>query len=250
MKNASFSRINTGDKLLHFIQQNLQNRSNQTYQKKKFTVILDLDGTLIDNFPRQMRILQDQLKPQFPYLPWEQIIKKINQKKKIIYSVLEVISEFVPDKITFNEISVQFLKYFLSERYLHHDQIIPGAKKFVRQLYRFGVEIIFLTGRPASLMTLGTLKILQKIVPNFERFGGKLIMKPKEDLADKKFKIEIMDEIIIDHENSEIIYVDNEGSICNKINQEFKNVIVWHYLSTQSNNEIFDGRKITRWTLI
>ncbi|WP_371806650.1 HAD family hydrolase [Candidatus Lokiarchaeum ossiferum] len=242
--NILYSRINTSDQLLQFIKKKIRSRS------KQITMILDLDGTLIDNFPRQMVILQQHLQPHFPHLPWVQITQKINQNKHCLYSIMEVISEFVADKITFEEINAQFLKSFLSEQYLHHDQIIPGAKKFLQQLYRLNVEIIFLTGRPAFLMTKGTLKTLQKIIPPFERFTGKLIMKPNEDDADHKFKIEVMDEILSDHKNSYILYVDNEGSICNQISQEFTEILVWHYLSTQSNNEEFNGRKLTRWKLI
>lgn len=160
---------------------------------------------------------------------------------------MDIISKYISKNDQKERIENQFLRYFLSEYYLHYDRFLNGAEKFIRQLYIMGVEVIFLTGRTKSLMKHGTLDIIQKCGTTLNNTIGKLIMKPEVETHDQKFKCETMDCIISKRKNKCIIFIDNEGSICESIKKEYIHVFVWHFLSSQSINCMFDGQKLTRW---
>ncbi len=238
------SSIKTGEKLLQFISHNLRNHN---FHKTHLTVLLDLDGTLIDTFPRQLVILHDQLMPRFPNLPWPQIKQELQNQKQPIYSILEIIQRYIDDSAVYDEIQQAFLEQFLSERYLHHDRLIPRAKEFVTMLHNMGVDIVFLTGRPESEMKNGTVKKIQQLGLNVKLHTPELVMKPNFEDNDLKFKVKYMQQKLSKHKKHRFIFVDNEGSTCNKIKLLFPNVFVWHYLFTQSNNDMFNGAKLIRW---
>ncbi len=238
------SSIKTGEKLLQFISHNLRNHN---FHKTRLTVLLDLDGTLIDTFPRQLAILRDQLMPRFPNLPWPQIKRELQNQKQPPYSILGIIQGYIDDSAVSDEIQQTFLKYFLSDCYLHHDGLIPKAKEFVTMLHNLGVGIVFLTGRPEPEMRQGTVQMIQQLGLHVKLDTPELVMKPNFEENDLTFKVKYMQQQLSKHKKHRYIFIDNEGSTCNKIKLLFPNVFVWHYLSTQSNNDMFNGPKLIRW---
>jgi hypothetical protein len=71
-------------------------------------------------------------------------------------------------------------------------------------------------------------------------------MKPNRNLADKKFKTDIIK--ILKHNthfaNRIVLYLDNEGEICNSMQREIPNAFIFQFLTNQSKNISFPGLKV------
>ncbi len=93
-----------------------------------------------------------------------------------------------------------FYRLFLSERYLHLDEPLPGAAEALRALREAGYRIVYLTGRhdsPEDSMRLGTeLWLVEHGFPNPGDGSTLLWMKPKRGLDDRQFKEAALKEIL------------------------------------------------------
>lgn len=107
-----------------------------------------------------------------------------------------------------HELHKYWASWFFSDHYLHHDDPLPGSVDYVRQLEKFGADIMYLTGRDAPRMKVGTEKSLLDSGFPFGTPKAKLILKPVAALDDAAFKVTILKEA--SHHYSKVWLFENE----------------------------------------
>jgi haloacid dehalogenase-like hydrolase len=139
-------------------------------------VVLDLDSTLLDNHPRQARILQDygraaglpallDARPEH-WQGWDLEVALGNAG----LSPAEVAAHAAPARRFWAE-------WFFTSAYCRLDAAMPGAAAFTRALARAGARIAYVTGRPTR-MREGTLHVLRREgFPLPDGAGVRLFMK-------------------------------------------------------------------------
>lgn len=150
-------------------------------------VVFDLDSTLLDNRPRQARILQDYgrtrgltallgARPEH-WQGWRLETALANAG----LTPAEVETHRRPARLFWAE-------WFFTSAYCRLDVPLPGAPAFVRAVAARGARVAYVTGRPRT-MAAGTLEVLRRHdfpVPDGERV--QLLMKPDPDLGDAEWK--------------------------------------------------------------
>ena len=128
----------------------------KTKRQASSVVIFDLDGTLFDNRPRTMYIMRqiaDQFYDQMPQLVHAVECGDINNLDNYEYSLDASMARLgVTDA---NEISLaksEWAKRFFTDHYQQFDVPLPGAKKFVCDVYDAGATVIYLTGRDVNML--------------------------------------------------------------------------------------------------
>jgi hypothetical protein len=149
--------------------------------------VFDLDSTLLDNRPRQARILREYgaaagvatllaARPEH-WQGWDLRVALANAG----LSPAEVERHAAPAR------RFWAARFFTSE-HCREDVPVPGAPAYVRAMAAAGARIVYVTGRPERMLD-GTLDVLRR-----EGFpppdGGRvaLLMKPGADLGDDEWK--------------------------------------------------------------
>jgi predicted secreted acid phosphatase len=237
------------EKIVHKIT-SLQNQNAwKPTQKRNGMIIFDVDGTILDNFPRQIAILNkifyDLPEIREKYLN-EGYLQQLNPNP---YSLLKHIVEKSRNAHNIRELQPKFLKFFLSNEYLEKDILISGFSTFFQQLLfntSEDVEIIFLTGRPEQEMREGTIASLKLLGIDLNDNKFQLIMKPNIEMEDYDFKVQVLSALKTD-QIQVLAFFDNEPNNCILAKKIFPNAVVVHYLSSQAGNEVFDGPIISKW---
>ncbi|MCF2139360.1 MAG: hypothetical protein K9W44_04825 [Candidatus Lokiarchaeota archaeon] len=223
-----------------------------SYQKvnpqnsKKHVLILDLDGTVIDNQYRQYKIYKNILVQQYPFLKSSTLTFE-EYKKKNPYSILSLLPPFNDSNSQFLQIKQRFLKEFLSNKFLHFDRAYSGVDNFIRWCIDKNIYLIFLTGRIEKAMKSETLKIIERYFPFLSKQNFVLQMKKSFDEEDYIFKQNFLSTINRDNNLNIIGFIDNEADICNLAEKILQNSLIIQFKSQQSNDSFFSGNKLYSW---
>jgi len=149
--------------------------------------VFDLDSTLLDNRPRQARILREYgAQAGLPALAraapghwtsWD----VADAMRAAGLAPAEVVRHLLPARRFWGE-------RFFTSAYCVEDVPIPGAPAFVRDLAAAGAVIAYVTGRPER-MEAGTLAVFRRAglpLPAPPRVH--LLMKPDRPLGDDEWK--------------------------------------------------------------
>ncbi|MFW6190723.1 MAG: HAD family hydrolase [Candidatus Bipolaricaulota bacterium] len=86
---------------------------------------------------------------------------------------------------------------FLSDRFLHLDEPVPGAAESLSRMVEDGLEVAYLTGRhdeEGDTMRPGTEAwLLEHGFPPPGERGVRLFMKPEREMDDKGFKLDFLE---------------------------------------------------------
>jgi hypothetical protein len=149
--------------------------------------VLDLDGTLLDNRPRQARIARDYGRAAgLPAL----LEARAEQWGGWDLEAGLVASGLAPQVARRHRTA--FLRFwaqrFFTSAYCGLDVPMPGAPAFARALAALGARIAYVTGRP-SRMEDGTLHVFRRHgFPLPDGVHTRLFMKPGDDLEDDAWK--------------------------------------------------------------
>jgi hypothetical protein len=177
-------------------------------------VILDLDGTLYDNTPRTLRIFQEyahrhsQRYPHFVKLVDRLPITALGYK---VRDTLERVG--VTDAALIADVEAFWTERFFTNRYVLHDLPIVGAVEFVRRVHAAGAVPVYLTGRDAPNMLLGTIEALQRDGFPVGRVDTRLILKEAFEVSDDDFKRSVIAHLNVMGEV--VAALDNEPGLCN-----------------------------------
>lgn len=149
--------------------------------------VFDLDSTLLDNRPRQARILREYgahaglpaLAGASPghWRSWD----LADAMRAAGLTPLEVARHLLPARRFWGD------RFFTSE-YCLEDVPLPGAPAFVREVAAAGAQVAYVTGRPVR-MEAGTLAVLRRAAfPPPDGARVLLLMKPDAPLGDDEWK--------------------------------------------------------------
>jgi hypothetical protein len=197
--------------------------------------VFDLDSTLLDNRPRQARILQEY------------------GRAATVPALLAVAPEHLQgwsldaalQRAGLGEAAVRAhrapLRAFWEERfftsaYCRLDVPLPGAPAFVRAVRAAGARIAYVTGRPAA-MEEGTLEVLERCgfpVPDGE--AAWLFLKPGEALHDDVWKTIARD--AVDALGPVAVAFDNEPAHVNAYARAWRRALAVHLDTDHSGRPV------------
>ena len=176
-------------------------------------VVLDLDGTLIDNRPRTGAILHelaDDLRTSHPRdaaLLRGAVPDALGYLVRDSLRALGVAEDLVPEAEAF------WKTKFFSDDPIRFDVALPGAIAFARACYERGAILAYFTGRDLPGMSVGTWKSLRDLGFPIGVPGTELVLKPTFEMPDEVFKQEIGPRLA---RLGEVVAVfDNEPANCN-----------------------------------
>jgi len=209
-------------------------------------VLFDIDGTVLQNFPRQLAILRQILIPTFPSLQNNAQVDTMFASSSHSYSIIPELKKYFTSSYQFSAMKKEFASHFLSNRFLHYDTFFPGVKQFFHFLLQNQINIKFITGRP-EIMKEGTIKSLQTILPVEFDFHTSLVLKPSPEIDDFDYKERFIHANISDFSSQMLAYIDNEAPMCQIVKNILPESIVIHVNSSQAGSELFSGYTLDSW---
>ena len=159
-------------------------------------VVFDLDHTLFDGRPRTLVILAE-FAATLPAAQRKQAdaIRKIPLQgvSYLLKDTLRSVGVVDPQLVAAAE--AYWKPRFFSDRYVDLDVPIAGAAEYVRDLWKRGALVVYLSGRNAEAMLTGTTASLQKWAFPLGVRGAQLVLKPRFDEPDDTFKQASLDAI-------------------------------------------------------
>ncbi|MCB9639446.1 MAG: HAD family hydrolase [Myxococcales bacterium] len=188
-------------------------------------IVLDLDGTIYNNAPRTLRILQE-FAHQHAY-EHPRLLNRIEQlaARDILYGVSDTLrSVGIDDEENLRQIQNFWFERFFTNTYLLHDLPTEGAVEFVRRVYEAEAIPAYLTGRDAPNMLLGTIQTLQRDGFPIGTVDTRIILKPDFQTRDSDYKQSVVDHL---RQAGEVVAVfDNEPGLCNLFQRAFPEAVV------------------------
>lgn len=185
-------------------------------------VVFDLDGTLLENRPRTLVILQEfaeSLKTRGELsAEGRHAVERLATAKaeELLYLVGHSLESF---GIKAKELVEQALEYwkarFFIDDYLHHDTEVRGAAAFATACYEAGGNVVYFTGRDVPNMSLGSFKSLRDLGFPIGVPGTSLVCKPTFDMPDDQYKREVGPDLA--RMGQVVAVFDNEPVNCNNL---------------------------------
>lgn len=195
--------------------------------KRDPLVVFDLDGTLYDNTHRTLRILLEFAHANS--LRYPGLLAALNQlpAAKLTYLIgdtLKALGFNQPE--LFQEVLVYWKSCFFTNSYCLYDLPTAGSVEFVRQVVQAGGVPVYLTGRDAPNMLIGTLQTLQRDGFPVGRADTRIILKPAFEMEDMVFKRDVIAHL---RASGEVVgSFDNEPGLCNLFKENFPEAsVVW-----------------------
>jgi len=155
-------------------------------------LVFDLDGTLLDNRPRFVRILHELAES------WSATRTELSKKLEganvdgIVYGLRENLVALSIDDPTIEAEAFEFWKArFFVDAYMKYDVATKGAVDFANACYRAGATLVYLTGRDLPNMALGTFASLRDCGFPIGVVGTSLVTKPAFEIPDADFKRDV-----------------------------------------------------------
>ena len=153
-------------------------------------VVFDLDGTLMDNRPRTLAILQElahELRGEAHSAA--EIASPRREAEELAYLLGDSLQTLGLEHPELVERAEAFWRTrFFSDHYLKHDIAIPGSVEFARACYEAGATLVYFTGRDLPLMGLGSFQSLRDLGFPIGVVGTELVCKPDAKIPDELFK--------------------------------------------------------------
>lgn len=178
--------------LLHRIVESCGSRKGESQK----CVVFDLDGTLLDNRPRTVAILQE-LSAHWETREPSDAAPRGAMAKKLAAATLHDLAYLVVHSleklgVTHSELAAEAEAYwkerFFKDEYLRHDVALPGAVAFAKACYEKGANLVYFTGRDLPNMGLGSFQSLRDQGFPIGVPGTELVLKPDFDMPDEVYK--------------------------------------------------------------
>jgi hypothetical protein len=159
-------------------------------------VVFDLDGTLMDNRPRFVRILHELGDAWRDRHPAQAERCAAATSEGIVYGFVENLRQLGVDEPALHEEGFAFWKErFFADPHIKHDVEVPGARDYARACHEAGAIVVYLTGRDLPNMALGSFASLRDLGFPIGVIGTELVVKPTFDMPDTAFKQAVMPEL-------------------------------------------------------
>jgi hypothetical protein len=198
-------------------------------------VVFDLDSTLLDNRPRQARILQDfALSAGVPEL------LEARPEHWQGWSLAGAMGRagLTPVQVAAHVDAARrfWAEWFFTSAYCRLDAPVPGAPAFVQAVARTGAQIAYVTGRPRG-MEAGTREAFAR--HGFPLPDGRtvhLLLKPDRALADEDWKAEAA--AAVDRLGPVVAAFDNEPAHVNLYARAWPGALVVHLDTDHSSRPV------------
>ncbi len=184
--------------------------------------VLDLDGTLFDTRPRQVRIYREYASQSG--VPAIFRVEEVHFRDWSIANTLR--SAGVPEPVIarhYEGLRAFWASRFFTSSYVRYDHPMPGAVEFVKSIQAAGMHVVYLTGRDQN-MRAGTEDCLRDFgFPIGER-GATLLVKPTFEMDDTLFKEQAIE--VIAQMGQVRLYLDNEPSNVNLFHARHPDALV------------------------
>lgn len=197
--------------------------------------VVDLDSTVLDNRPRQARILADYgriagepalLDARPEHVPgWDLAAALANAGLGA-----EAVRTHLPAFRRFWE------EWFFTSAYCRLDVPIPGAPGFLRALRATGARLAYVTGRPRT-MEAGTLAAFRRFgLPLPDGRGVVLLMKDDPDASDGAWKRRACD--AVERLGPVAVALDNEPAHVNAYAERWPDALAVHLDTDHSGRPV------------
>ena len=177
-------------------------------------LVLDLDGTLMDNRPRSVAILHDLGKLWRDKHPEASASLAGASDDKLAYLLADSLRRLkIVDPALVAEAQEYWRSRFFSDDDLRHDVALAGGVSFVRTCHARGATVVYLTGRDLPMMGLGTFASLRTLGYPLGVAGVEIILKPDFNMADEAFKRMVCPTLA--RVGEVVASFDNEPANCN-----------------------------------
>jgi hypothetical protein len=204
--------------------------------------VFDLDSTLLDNKPRQARIMAEYGREHgVPALAhsrrehWTGGWDFRHAMRNAGLPEAEIEAHVEPYRALWRD------RFFTSE-HCRVDEATPGAVAFVRAVRAAGARVLYVTGRHEG-MREGTLACFARVgLPMPDGDGVQLWMKPSLDEDDDAFKARVHDRLA---DAGDVVAVfDNEPTHVNDYRRGLPGALVVHLATDHSLREVFVAPEI------
>lgn len=204
-------------------------------RSKNERVVFDLDSTLLNNRPRNAKIMQQYGElHDVPELAVANSSHFVNWDTRHSMALTGLSPELVEKHVS--PYQDYWLNRFFTSEYCHYDTDISGAMEFVIKVKESGGNICYLTGRDET-MRHGTRTSLENLgFPGPDSDGVNLVMKPTRDYSDDLFKKEAMEEFR--HDGGILAAFDNEPTHINSYRRAFPEAICVHLYTDHSMRDV------------
>lgn len=206
-----------------------------------FLTVFDLDSTLFDLTIRMCRIVDaftEEPKFQHRY-PRECEVAKNLPVKPSDWGLNEALGRVGISKDThpefYRDLHEFWAQCFFSDSFLHHDEPLPGAVKYVQKLRSLGSEIMYLTGRDIPRMLEGTKTSLRQRGFPLDEPGVELRLKPVAEWDDAEFKVDVLRECA--HRFGHIYLFENEPVNLNLVAEKLPDIKLVYIDTCHSGRE-------------
>jgi hypothetical protein len=152
-------------------------------------VVFDLDGTLMDNRPRTLAILQELAHELRAEAHTHAEIIAAAKAENLAYLLTDTLQQLGLEHPELAERAESYWKArFFADDYLKHDIAIEGSVEFARACYEAGACLVYFTGRDLPLMGLGSFQSLRDLGYPIGVVGTELVCKPDAKIPDELFK--------------------------------------------------------------
>lgn len=197
-------------------------------------MVFDLDSTLLDNRPRQARILREfglrcglapleRARPEH-WQDWD--IRHAMRNAGLDDAAIERFAE---------EAKAFWRERFFTSEYCEIDEAIPGAAAYVRAVRGAGAQVAYCTGRH-ELMRAGSVACFRRLAFPLPGDGVHLLMKPTIELSDDDWKGEAYAELRAI--GRVLAAFDNEPTHINGYRQAFPDALMVHLATDDSGRDI------------
>jgi beta-phosphoglucomutase-like phosphatase (HAD superfamily) len=197
-------------------------------------VVFDLDSTILDNRPRQARILRE-------FGAARGIAKLADARPEHWqdWSLQRAMCNagLPPDEAArlADDARRFWRERFFTSEYCRDDDAIAGARDFLAALVDGGSRIVYCTGRHEP-MRAGTVASFERLGFPLPRDGAELLMKPVFELNDDAWKVEAHSRLRAIGEVAAVF--DNEPTHVNGYRAAFVDAIVVHLATDDSGRPV------------
>jgi len=184
---SAFTRLPAADQ--HALMTRIVSRCRATPGQPSPVVVFDLDGTLMDNRPRTLAILQELATELHSEAHESASTLAKAEAEELAYLLADTLKKLGvehPELVTRAESF--WRERFFSDHYLKHDVAIAGAVEFARACYEAGAVLVYFTGRDLPLMGIGSFQSLRDLGFPIGIVGTELVCKPDARIPDEEFK--------------------------------------------------------------
>ena len=185
-------------------------------------LVFDLDGTLMDNRSRVLKIVDELAEHWTTAHPQAVALLRRATLDHIAFEITDSLRALgVQDPELHAEAERFWFERFFTGAYLRHDVAVAGAVRFAQRCHRAGANLVYLTGRDLDNMSLGTFASLRDLGFPISQIGTELVTKPDFETADRVFKESVAEEL--ERLGQVLAVFDNEPANCNTLLAAYPN---------------------------